>query len=269
MSREQVWYLEVPLSEVVKLPLFGRVIDRVLFDAPKFVAVYNATLDAFREERKIKNPANPFPNMKVEDGGIEMPFWNLSGGVRRPVIVRGYETGGADVSIAPRGSMVTFLARAYLSDIFIHGLGGGKYDPFVDAFAERYLGVQLPKFVVASATRYMFPEQVKRFTEARELKAKYKELVSHTENYFSKGLFSDAEEADLAALVAKRKELLTSLQGANSAEARSIAAHALNGINRQVKSRIEDSSIAHILKDGAIDESTFARWTYRECPLFL
>jgi hypothetical protein len=138
MSECGCGYAEVPLSELVELPTLRSMMQGMFDDVPRFVSVYNATLEAYRREHAIKNQANPFPNMTVKGSEFEMPFWEIVDGARRAVRV--------DVSnkswnmgkklVAPRGSVVTLLLRGLCSDLFIHGLGGGKYDQFVDAFAQ-------------------------------------------------------------------------------------------------------------------------------------
>ena len=76
--------------------------------------------------------------------------------------------------LAPRGSITTMLLRGYCSDIFIHGLGGAKYDPFVDALAKQYLRVALPRFVVASRTQTLFPKEALNYEDALALRDQYK-----------------------------------------------------------------------------------------------
>jgi hypothetical protein len=250
--------------------VFKRELLRLVDKPQHFASVYNKTLTAFREERKIKNPANPFPNMRGGEGTVELPLWEVKNGERSPVLVE--ETSNAEdldgKLLAPRGSLVTFLSRTLASDLFIHGVGGGKYEPFIDAFGVALLGIPLPRFVVASATRYLFPENVERFSEARRIKSRYKEIVSHTETFFGSGLLSVEDEAALSLFVQRRRELLQSMSKVGSASERSQVAYALNEINREVKARIDISALAPRLALGAMDDSAFGRWTYREFPFF-
>jgi hypothetical protein len=43
-------------------------------------------------------------------------------------------------------------ARLVLSDVFIHGIGGAKYDELTDLINERFFGIQPPGFITATAT---------------------------------------------------------------------------------------------------------------------
>jgi hypothetical protein len=271
MTQHRPHFDEVPLSWLIQGPIFRRELLGLITDPERFVSLYNKTLESFRAERKIKNPANPFPNMRRIDSNVELPLWELKEGERKPLSVDpSLKILDLDARLlAPRGSIVTLLARSFGSDLFIHGLGGAKYEPFVDTFALSALGVALPQFVVASVTRHLFPDQIKRLSEARHIKSRYKEVVSRTDSFFGLGLFSEADEGELKPLVQRRKEQLKAMESVQSPAERSQVAHSLNEINREVKARIEVSTLAPVLALGGVDDGTFARWTYREFPFFL
>jgi hypothetical protein len=262
-------YDEVPLSRILETPSVREFIEDIVRDAERFVTLYNDTLESYRVEHKIKNAANPFPNMSVTTKEIELPLWEVSGSVRREVVLQRSEPSIASNLLAPRGSIVTLLLRGLCSDLFIHGIGGGKYDLFVNAFAEAYWGAPLPRFVVASVTQYLFPERVLRYQHAREVKGKYKEMVSHTASFIGQGTFSAEDESVLRPLLERRRELLPRMQSVQSKEERSVVAHELNEVNRMIKTAIDTSSLAPLLSEGAIDDARLKRWACREYPFFL
>jgi hypothetical protein len=262
-------YDEVPLSRVLEAPSIRECIERIVRDAERFAELYNATLESYRIEHKIRNPANPFPNMTLSVEEIELPLWELSGSSRKQVVVARRGPSPIANILAPRGSVVTLILRGVCSDLFIHGLGGGKYDRFVNAFAEAYWGSPLPNFVVASATQYLFPERVERYLHARDVRAKYKELVSHTSSFIGTGMFSSEDELVLRPLLEQRSKLVPRLQACKSKQERSSVAHELNELNRCVKSAIDGSSLAPMLAEGAIDDARLSRWSCREYPFFL
>jgi hypothetical protein len=263
-------YLEVPLSTLVELPSGRRYLESIIKDGKRFASVYNATLDDYRRSHKIKNPANPFPNMVIEGDAFELPLWAVKGDSRAPLRVTSHtcQSNAEGEMIAPRGSINTLLLRGLCSDLFIHGLGGGKYDQFVDAFALAYVGTALPRYVVATATRYLFPEHLESFNRARDLKARYKEMVSHTERFLGIGIFSPVEDAFLREKGEGRHRLLHELREAPTSEDRSKVSHALNDVNRAIREFIDTSSIAQVLTEAAIDDARFARWACREFPFF-
>ena len=49
----------------------------------------------------------------------------------------------------------TLYARLFLSDLFIHGIGGGKYDELTDELIRRFYGCEPPEFLILSATRLL------------------------------------------------------------------------------------------------------------------
>ncbi len=264
-------YLEVPLSHLLRITAVREVLLSWVNDYETLGATYNSTLELFRADHKIKNPANPFPNMRLDRSSVEVPFWLVGSEERQPLVVArstGPQIGG-DRYLAPRGSIVTLLLRGFCSDLFVHGKGGSKYDPFVDRLAESYLGVSLPRFVVASSTKYAFPERLAQVEEAIELKAQYKEIVSHTAKFLGRGLFTSDEERVLEQLASERQALLSRLKDAESPETRSTVAHELNGLNKRIKQVIDGSSLMKRLADAAIPEVVLARWRFREYPFFL
>jgi hypothetical protein len=51
--------------------------------------------------------------------------------------------------------MTTLFLRFVLSDLFVHGVGGGLYDSVTDEIASRLWGLTPPKMIVASATLHL------------------------------------------------------------------------------------------------------------------
>jgi hypothetical protein len=43
-------------------------------------------------------------------------------------------------------------ARLVLSDLFIHGIGGAKYDELTDEIVRRFFGIEPPRYLTATAT---------------------------------------------------------------------------------------------------------------------
>ena len=50
------------------------------------------------------------------------------------------------------GLTTTMFARFFLGDLFIHGIGGAKYDELGDEIARRFLGFEPPGFLALSLT---------------------------------------------------------------------------------------------------------------------
>ena len=62
-------------------------------------------------------------------------------------------------------------ARLFLCDLFIHGIGGGKYDEVTDNIIRRYYGVEPPAYLVLSATLHLpLPHHPARPEDCRRLR---------------------------------------------------------------------------------------------------
>lgn len=264
-------HLELPLSRVCALPAAQKFLNNLIADAECFAGSYNRCLDSYRQSHNIKNAANPFPNMRISEDSIELPLWTLKSQERQPFwrsrSNQAVPTAG-DI-IIPKGSIVTLFLRGFCSELFIHGLGGGKYDRFVDELAEAYLSLQLPAFVVASRTRYVVPDRVRELQGQLELRHRLKEMISHTEKFLGCGHFSGNEEGELRTMVASRKKLLERLGAVVSTAERSEVAHELNALNKAIRTVIESTSLYSTVTSSALSEATLARWRYRGFPDFL
>lgn len=168
-------YGEVPVSRVSGIPEFRRFVLHILRDAEAFAATYNAHLDAYRERFNVRTTAQPFPNLERDGPRVELPFWVIRGGRRRPLIVErqgsrlrlwaGAEeaavVGGEDpedlagLALRPKALALTAFMRLCLVDLFIHGVGGGRYDRVTDAVIEEFFGVGPPRYAVVSATLHL------------------------------------------------------------------------------------------------------------------
>ena len=262
---------EVLLSSVVKNTGLSGVIQSLARDGLRLVESYNSELNRYRREHRIENAANPFPNMKVAGGEVELPFWLVDGCSRKPLYARDLQGVALrpDVFVAPRASMTTLLVRAYVADLFVHGVGGGTYDRFVDLFASTYLKVRLPRFVVASRTRYLFPDEIARTSYEIELAAQFKNMVSRTEGFLGKEIFSAKEETELSAIISERTRLRDKLQLVKTDQERAEIAYALNDTNRKVRACIETGTMSTLLARSASNRTALQRWKCREFPFFM
>ena len=59
---------------------------------------------------------------------------------------------GPDLKLRPCALMTTMYARLVLSDLFLHGIGGGKYDQLGDMIMRSFFMITPPQIMVISAT---------------------------------------------------------------------------------------------------------------------
>src|SRR5207248_7394239 len=56
------------------------------------------------------------------------------------------------IKLRPRALITTMYARLVLSDLFIHGIGGAKYDELTDLIIRRFFSIEPPGYITATAT---------------------------------------------------------------------------------------------------------------------
>lgn len=185
-QRAGVTNLELPLSQLAQSAAFRSFSLALLADLPRFAASYNAALAAYRRQNRIRSTAHPAPDLETRDGWLEAPLWVWTEDepTRRRLFVRSTSHGmewtdlqgwraeittphepnddrfqtqwaaleAAGVKLRPRALLTTLYARLVLCDLFIHGIGGAKYDEVTDALLRSHYGISPPHFLTATAT---------------------------------------------------------------------------------------------------------------------
>ncbi len=174
--------LEVPLSAVCRTPSFAKFASTLMRELPDFHQKYNDSIAGYRERHGLKSKNHPVPDLGRDQGRYEAPFWAWRRGDqrRRRLLV---EVAGGSVAlwaesdrlgelVGPAGSWpeqwqalesrgirirtraltTTLFTRLYLADLFMHGLGGGKYDEVTDDLIRAFVGIEPPRYLVATAT---------------------------------------------------------------------------------------------------------------------
>lgn len=178
--------LEVPVSWMCETEGFSYFMFHIIFNANRFATIYNEKLAEYRSIHKIRSKANPLPDLKVLEDSVELPFWVWKAGGQR---ARCYASNNGDdiiitdridtlfilktngdsmenisrvktlresgFKIRPRAITTTMFSRLFFSDVFIHGIGGAKYDTITDEIIKEFFGVEPPGFVTISATLFL------------------------------------------------------------------------------------------------------------------
>jgi hypothetical protein len=94
-----------------------------------------------------------------------------------------------DITFAPRALITTMYARLVLSDLFIHGIGGAKYDEVTDEIIRRFFGIEPPKYITATAT-FRLPIERPQVTieDVRELAQKLRDVRYRPESFLRDAL---------------------------------------------------------------------------------
>ena len=172
--------LEIPLSQIANTESFANFVGQIIADLPRFHEIYNRCLAEYRTVYGLRSRAHPVPALARADDWIEIPFWiwQTRQPARKRVFVRqlgpsfflsdrlGWqmefsnqsaigalsELSSQGIKLRPRALMTTMYSRLVLSDLFIHGIGGGQYDQLTDMISARFWGHPLPAFWAVSAT---------------------------------------------------------------------------------------------------------------------
>lgn len=253
--------LELPHSQACRLPAYRRTTAWLLAEAPRLREAYNASLAEYRRVHRLRSAAHPAPDLTRDGDWIEAPFWvwQATAPRRRRLFARlcgarlelgdreglefrlplskddgprvAAEAGFAGealealeregVKIRPRALLTTLLARLLLGDLFVHGIGGAKYDQVTDALMTRFLGVRPPAFVTATAT-VRLPIERDRATpdQAREIDRELRSLEYHPERYLEHESLAAAEKRRWIAIPPARdiaRQRCQAIRAANAA----------------------------------------------------
>jgi hypothetical protein len=220
--------IEHRVSEVWGGPLLALMIR----DADRFVQCYNAALADYRREQGIRGTRRPVPDLLCRADRVELPVWTYDRQESRQRLFVARERGkvvllaGADRmgdvasdeldrvetalpairnattrALRPRALSLTTWARLLGCDVFIHGIGGAKYDRITDRLVQRYFGVDPPGMICVSATLRM---QVPRFDVAQDdldrARRRQRDLVYNPQRYL------EDDSANLVGDLIRRKQ---------------------------------------------------------------
>ncbi len=210
--------LEVPQSMVCQLTIFHQFVAQLLVSLPRFVKVYNHALQEYRQAHRLRNMAHPVPNLSERGGWLEAPFWIWSKADprRRPLFARpgtgkilvgdqakeehkillgpgGELTSAVEqlqqlaergIKIRTRAITTTLFARLFLADLFVHGIGGSKYDEVTDQIIRGFYNVNPPRYATISATKQLPIEHPSVTPDhTRQLQQQLREMTFHPERF--------------------------------------------------------------------------------------
>jgi len=206
----------VPQSQVCQTSSFRWFAIHLLANAERFRDAYNGALADYRREHRIRNHAQPTPDLAESGGVIETPFWiwTVDDPRRRGIFIQqkpqeilltdrsGFErsmpltsTGEAvpaietlaqwesqGIKIRTRALVTTMYARLVLADLFIHGIGGAKYDQVTDVICEQFFGFSPANYLTLSGTlRLPIEHHSVSPVQERQLRGELRELAYHPE----------------------------------------------------------------------------------------
>ncbi len=168
----------IRISALSETPEFRQFVMHLATRAHETASAYNAAIARYRQRNRVKTIGRPVPELLIDGGRVESPFWLLgpdqrryrmfvSGPAREVTVWADKErigslAGEADAAIGclqragwrvrPRALTLSGFARLALSDLFIHGIGGAKYDEVTDDFMRAIFGDVLAPLACVTAT---------------------------------------------------------------------------------------------------------------------
>lgn len=290
--------LELPLSAICSFPEFIRFTAPILERPFEFAQCYNQTLTTFRAEHRIRNEANPFPNLVIEDDWCELPFWVIdhSAGTRYVLQVRRESDGlalecnrerlltlqksnvaealtsllFAGQQLVPRGALITATLRLLFSDLFVHGTGGGQYDPCTDALIRNWWSVEPSPFAVASASRLLFADERQKLIQLQHVESQLRNMQYNPQRLQGTKVFSATLEERLAFLLHEKEAAVNQMKSAREAgESAHDIGREIQRIVDAIKVEVSQEFEPRLLVLRSLTDQNISAITSRTWPWFL
>ncbi len=210
--------LELPQGRVCQFEAFYWFACHVLAHLGRFREYYNAAVAAYRRENRIRSANHPVPDLTADGEWLEAPFWiwhrnsprrrrlfaKLSGDstvlsdragleIRLPLTAERdggaavavlAELAGRGIKIRTRALSTTLFARLFLADVFLHGIGGAKYDELTNELVRRFFELEPPGFLVVAGTLHLnIPRQSVTDEQLRQVDQRLRDLAFHPERF--------------------------------------------------------------------------------------
>jgi hypothetical protein len=179
--------LEVPSSLVCATPAFATFAVHLISRLESFQEIYNSSLAEYRTRYGLRSRNHPVPPLVLREGWLEAPFWGWRAEQpRRGRLFLRFHTDRTEWRtdqeawpdlpprrqpealrdawldlerrgwrVRSRALVTTLFARLLLGDLFLHGIGGGKYDELTDTLFVRFLNLDAPAYLVLSGTLWL------------------------------------------------------------------------------------------------------------------
>jgi hypothetical protein len=241
--------VEVPLGQVCESEAFCWFASHLLAHLPRFQATHNAALARYRNAYGIRSKNHPVPTLARQGEWLEAPFWawRAQAPRRRPLMARmlprtielriagedkpfielplaadrdaccaieGLQSlPGQGLRLRTRALTTTMFARYLLGDLFVHGIGGAKYDELGDEVARGFFQIEPPAFLTLSLTEWLGleddPATIDRF---RRVEQSIRDLDWNPDRHLPEPPPSEARAAVEAKWRAIEGEVLTRRQ---------------------------------------------------------
>jgi len=294
-------YLEIPFSQICDSNEFLSFFLEITENIESFSKIYNKKLDEYRKLFKIRNRAHPSPNLMIKENLTELPFWIWKeGDKRRKIFILKEKEGNylyndsygkifliekdglkslfslktllkeRGLKIRPKALLLTLYNRLFISDLFIHGLGGAKYDLVTDEIIREFFKVGLPHFLVVSCTLYLDFKSSPNASDSKvsALKKKIRDLEFNPQRYINELPLTKKEKNQIEELVEKKTELIKKIKETLSPIEKRTISEEIKAINNFMGEKIGHlkSELSKKLEDEEEKMKQSKVYTFREFP---
>ncbi|MBE3578089.1 MAG: hypothetical protein IMX00_10425 [Limnochordales bacterium] len=172
--------------------------------------------------------------------------------------------------LRPKAVTLTLFVRMTLADLFIHGVGGGRYDRVTEAVALSFYGIPLPAAAVVSFTAHLaLPVGMGAAEKLRLLRVKRRELEQNPQRHLD--LLTDPQVRERASELARIKDQLIARLATAARQEKKTLAQQLSRVTGSLAELFApvlaglDAEIAH-LEIRVLEEEV---GSFREYPFFL
>jgi len=140
----------VYISDLIHMKAWKFFTELIINDIKHFRTIYNKSVEKYRKLHKIKNHAQPVPDLKED----EFPFWTYY-----PETNKRTKSNSENITrgiLLPRAITLSLFFRIFACDLFIHGAGGAKYDEVTSTILTDFFNIPQTGFLIR--TRTLKPE---------------------------------------------------------------------------------------------------------------
>ncbi|QEG35293.1 hypothetical protein [Bythopirellula goksoeyrii] len=285
---------ELPQSKLCQTETFRLFALHLFAHAADFRTAYNCALKEYRTSHRLRNRAHPVPDLHSKEDWVESPFWiwNTADPVRRSLFVRSSARGcqltdrhafhetlpmsldsdpnlassmmaeweSRGIKLRTRALTTTLFVRLLLADVFIHGIGGAKYDQVTDELCRDFFGLSLPHYATVSGTLRLPVERTNHdLPSAPEIRQKIRNLTYHPERQLEHMQFGPEDQSRIKRLVDTKNKWVRTAKTPMNAATRHEEITAVNyqlqewlierkqHLEQEIAQSKQESSIAQIL----------------------
>lgn len=234
--------LEMPVSTVCEMESYDYFLAHLFSESAAFHDIHNEAVRHYRKKHRVRSQHHPVPDLAIDGEFRELPFWawrDSSSTQRRGRLMVKCDARGIECrvgnetwpslpnpkkeglanflramkdlrksgcKIRSRALTNTLFARLFLGDLFIHGLGGGKYDLLTNTIIERFYRIPAPQFLVLTGTLHL-PLECYDVTprQCRHEWRKYRDMRWNPQKF----LENESVNEKVTALIAEKMRLRT------------------------------------------------------------